>query len=193
MTKWKRRSDRRLIRALQFLLDEFVYVPDRAPRVSVGSLKEFQARSARRLLPGPLTGAFSRQQKGLVSLDAEAFTQLRHDVQDWLERLFIWSPAEQAGDPPIVGPRISVSPVARRRRELLVEGAAVDVFWFYVVWLVAQVGLDAIAVCPAPRVRGVVPCLRLFVRRGRRKIYCSERCRARVATQRARGIVHAEL
>src|SRR4030095_1172853 len=90
------------------------------------------------------------------------------------------------------GPRILVTPVLSARggsRRLLVEGHATSVLWYYVVSLLSRVGLEDIGVCSAPQARHRVPCQRLFVRRGRAKQYCSEQCRARVATQRARGIV----
>lgn len=116
--------------------------------------------------------------------------RLRLDVREWLEGLLIWHPGDEA--PEICGPRITISPVAKARTPsvLWVEGAPADVFWFHVVSLLGRVGLEAIDVCRAPKAYGgLVPCQRLYVRRGRAKLYCSDTCRARVATRRARGVL----
>ncbi len=49
--------------------------------------------------------------------------------------------------------------------------------------------VTVLAICPAPQpYRADRLCGRLFVRRGQAKLYCSDTCRARVATRRARGI-----
>ena len=181
--------------ALQFIVEEFidVEIDARPPRAT--AVKALQARAARHLLPGPRRGAFSRQQGALMALDLESFGQLRHDVRDWLERLVIreWPPRE--GDAAIEGPKIVVTPVAwtTPHRQLGVEGRATDVFWFYLVWLLGRVGPEAIEVCPARKPDSIAVCSRLYVRRGRAKIYCSERCRARMATARARGVVYVDL
>jgi hypothetical protein len=101
-----------------------------------------------------------------------------------------------AGDVPLRGPRIIVKPVIagpQSNRRLLVEGRATSVFWYYVVALLGRVGLEAIGVCPAPRAGLRAPCRRLFVRRGRAKEYCSEQCRARMTTRRARGFAYPDL
>ncbi len=124
-----------------------------------------------------------------MALPPAKMQRLRRDVREWLEGLIIWHPGEETPD--VRGPEITISPVAKAGAPavLRVEGAPADVFWFHVVSLLGRVGLDAIDVCRAPKPYGsLVPCQRLYVRRGRAKLYCSDRCRARVATRRHRGM-----
>ena len=181
-------------RALQFVIEEFIDVePDaQAPRAE--AVKALQARAARYLLPGPQRGRFSRQQDRLMTLDVKDFSRLRHEVRNWLERLVIGEWPGPEGDPPIKGPRMTVRPVAwaAPHRRFEVQGAATHVFWFYFVSLLSRVGLDGIGTCRARRADSIAVCSRLYLRRGRAKVYCSERCRARMATARARGIVYPD-
>ena len=84
-------------------------------------------------------------------------------------------------------------------RSPTIEGPALDVFWFYLTHLLSRVGIGRIGICRAPRSQkdpdqqallgqeGVTEdCGRLFLRRGGVKRYCSEFCRGREATARAR-------
>jgi len=169
-----------------------VGIDEESPREA--AVKDLQARAARHLLPGPRRGPFSRERARLMTLDVEGFSHLRHDVRNWLERLVIREWPEREDDPPIKGPRMIVRPVAwtAPQRQLEVQGAAADVFWFYLVTLLGRVGLEAIDTCHARRAGSIAVCARLYVRRGRAKVYCSERCRARMATARARGVEYVD-
>ena len=186
--------------ALLFLIEVFIDVDANAPQPTPDALADVQRQATELIVSAPSSGPRSRQPRGLtalppllprglMALPPAEVQQLRHDVREWLEKLLIWHPGEEA--PEICGPRITISPVAAARAPsvLWVKGAPADVFWFHVVSLLGRVGLEAIDVCRAPKAYGgLVPCQRLFVRRGRAKLYCSERCRDRVATRRARGI-----
>lgn len=184
---------------LRFLVEEFIEVPDgEQPAAAVAAS---QRRAARRLLPGPAKGALSLQQGMLCGMRPEEFLQLRCDVRSWLGAL--------ARDPRLPADPIALGPLkvqlvsARgedpgRLRAPVVEGNPRDVFWYYLTLLVSRAGVSQIGVCYAPRSKRDAgqsdpsragetdPCERLFVRRGKAKEFCSERCRARVATQRAR-------
>jgi hypothetical protein len=180
-------------KALRFLIEEFIHQEVDGPEPTPKARRALLTEAARLLLPSPEKG-FSHQQMTLIALDSQELTELRREMWNWLERIVCETSAE--GPVALRGPRIMVTPVIRGRPgnlQLLVEGRAVSVFWYYIVSLLSRVGLEAIGVCRAPQARYQVPCLRLFVRRGKAKEYCSEQCRARVATQRARGIVRLEL
>lgn len=189
--------------ALRFLVEEFIAVDDRLAvpddpesRAARGVI-QFQRAAARRLLPGPQTepAALSVQQLALTSLSLAHFQDLRRAVRDWLRSVMTSS----SGHPHTLrGPlRMwlypAMSPARVQRGMPRVEGAPRDVFWFYVFHLVGRVGLAHLGVCWASRSARQghgwsvpEPCERIFVRRGRAKAYCSEQCRARAATQRAR-------
>jgi hypothetical protein len=135
----------------------------------------------------------------LVGMRAARFQRLRHEVRDWLRSL-VKDP--RAGHRrklkgPLTFTLKSVSGRPNRLRAPFVEGPALDVFWFYLVYLLSRVELP-IGVCRAPKSQRQVapnpeldgyvePCDRLFLRRGQVKAYCSDLCRARVASQRARS------
>jgi hypothetical protein len=185
--------------ALRFLLEDFIDVPDGPVReAGVKGLSALRRRAVRLLIPGPIKGALSLQQAGLLALQPDAFQQLRRDVRYWLRSVVTSS---------TVGHRVTIKgPLAlwlvaktstpERLQAPIVEGDAVDVFWFHLVYLVSRVGLSRIGVCKAPKSKRdpgqrqlsgeAEPCERLFIRRGEAKEFCSERCQTRVATQRAR-------
>jgi hypothetical protein len=186
--------------AMRFLLEYFIDVPDGdegfATDAARKGLTRFQAHAARVFLPGPQRGdAYSLQQLGLMGLRPVAFQQLRRDVRDWLRPLVTHTHIGHTRT--LKGP-LTLTLVGRpgRLRGPYVEGEAHDVFWFYLVNLLSRAGLDRIGVCWAPMsmrdpahkdpMFRAMKCLRLFVRRGTAKEYCSARCRARVATRRAR-------
>lgn len=196
---------------MRFLIERFIDVPDDvdniidvppdvllsrdpkeeyAARAANAPLRKFQADSARVFLPGPLRGAYSVQQMTLRALPPAEFQQLRRDVRTWLYR-FIRMP-HVGQQVPITGALtmwLVTRPGAPERVGApLMEGAAADLLWFYVGHLLSRVGLKQIGICQAPQPKSDhEACGRLFVRRGDAKEYCSERCRARVATRRARG------
>ena len=71
--------------ALQFLVEDFIEVSDETlTEEATAGVSKFQAESARRLLPGPLTGAFSMQQLALTGMPPAEFQRLRRSVRDWL-------------------------------------------------------------------------------------------------------------
>lgn len=186
--------------ALQFLLEEFIDIAegphtgsDRLSEVPPG-IKALQERTARLLLPGPQRG-FSVQQAELVSMPAASFQRVRQDVGNWLRSL-------------VINPHIPRRRTFKTELTMGLHGkqnsnglaapfvefpAPEDVFWFYFLHLLSRVGLSRIGVCQAPKSqRGQQavepePCGRLYLRRGELKEYCSNLCRARVATQRARN------
>jgi len=186
--------------AMRFLLEDFIAVPeqDRAPK----TVRRFQARAARFLLPGPRgrKAAFSPQQLALMQIDPAEFQQLRRDVREWLGAV-VFDP-RRGHRVQLKGPLDLWLVTGRGEADLLrrplVEGSPRDVFWFYLVHLISRAGVAAIGVCRAPRskrdprqhdpqLRGATEeCERLFLKRGRAKLFCSETCRARVATQKAR-------
>ncbi len=205
MTSRQRRK--RQDAALRFLIEDFIDTPDgdegyRTESAAKG-LWRFQEKAARILLPGP---GRTIQRAALTGMQPAEFQGLRRQVRDWLHRL--------ARNPTFAdaitlkGPVrmwvVSKRPMLGRGepgdlRAPLIEGSPSDVFWFYLVNLVCRAGVAQIRVCQAPRSRrepsqqarepGMAePCERLFVRRGNAKQFCSNRCRARVATQRARGM-----
>lgn len=190
---------------VRFLLEDFVEVPDGETGFSTDTaavaLAKFQARAARILLPGPAKGAFSTQQLMLVGLQRSQFQNLRRDVRQWLRSLATFS---GVGHTRTLHGKLTLSLVSvpgkpDRLQAPIVEGEPLDVFWYYLTHLMSRVGLTRIGVCHAPKSKrepGQMnpelggrsePCGRLFLRRGRAKQYCSDRCRARVATQRARA------
>ena len=196
----RRRQTPPLTAMMQFLLEEFIDVTDDdagvASEAAAKALARFQTRSARVFLPGLKKGAFSLQQLMLRGMLPAEFQQLRRDVRDWLRSLVIF-----AGLGNRVTLQVTLSLVSRPGRPghlqaPIVEGHPRDVFWYYLVGFVSRAGLARIGVCRAPKSQRDFPvndpaeaelCERLFLRRGQAKTYCSDRCRARVATQRARG------
>jgi hypothetical protein len=189
---------------MRFLIDDFIDVPEgaegNATNVAEKEIRQLQQEAVRALLPGPPKG-LSPQQRVLLNMKPAAFQNLRRTVAGRLRALAINGS---------VGPhqlRISIAilPGAKPGDRLFVEPwinslttGTEDLVWFYVAELVTRVGPALIAICPAPRSkREQLPpeqyagtleyCGRLFVRRGRAKLFCSGTCRARVATQRARG------
>ena len=196
MTAAQRRRAAHTSTVMRFLLDEFIEVADGHET----ALAALQARAARMLLPGPAKGAFTLQQMTLRTLNQFEFQQLRRDVRDWLRSL-----ARSGGGHTrtLQGPltlTLVASPGGKpgRLRAPIVDGSPLDVFWFYLVNFIAQVGLSQIGVCHAPKSKRepgqqnpelcgeTEACERLYLKRGHAKEYCSERCRARVATQKAR-------
>jgi hypothetical protein len=188
---------------MRFLLDEFIEVADDgcatedAEKAAEKAVVTFQARAARVLLPGPQKGAFSLQQMMLRTLKPAAFQQLRRDVRDWLRSrvMFPGMASEKT-----LTLRFVRAPGWKwdRFQASLVDGSALDVFWFYLLHFIDRIGVSQIGVCHAPKSKrdpgqrnpelagATERCERLFLRRGHAKAYCSERCRARVATQKSR-------
>ena len=176
--------------ALQFLVEDFIDVPESATAKAARALQE---EAARTLLSG-----LKLQQRSLLALSPAEFHKLRRQVR---ERLEIQARHNTLA-PPGVGLRLAVKltlvlPFRTQPGETpIVEGTPRDVLWFYVAHLVNRAGTSRLAVCAAPRSqrepgparsqRGPDLCGRLYLRRGRAKQFCSPRCRARVATQRAR-------
>ena len=184
--------------ALQFLVEDFIEVSDETlTEEATAGVSKFQAESARRLLPGPLTGAFSMQQLALTGMPPAEFQRLRRSVRDWLLSglTYEWTINTIKGPLKIISGRRRTRRARQRKRRVSVEGSGHDVFWFYLIQLVDDDALNRIRVCHAPKSKKdssqssgeTEPCGRLFIRRGEAKEYCSERCRARVATQRARA------
>jgi hypothetical protein len=171
-----------MTRKMRFLVEDFAAVPE---EVSPEAARRFQWRSARMLLPGTgLKGAPSVQQVELVSLPVERFQYLRRWVRGYLRTIATKSPIE--------GHRVKLEGPLEfwlhpSLRMPLVEGDPSDVFLFYLVQLASRVGVSQIGVCRAPKAKSQEPCGVLFLRRGKAKKYCSEQCRARVATRRARA------
>ena len=196
MTPRRRRQTPPLTAMMRFLLEEFIDVTDDdeafASEAAAKALARFRARSARVFLPGPKQGAFSRQQLALRDIPPAEFQQLRRDVGDWLRSLVISSGVRNRVRRQVSLSLVSVPGRPDHFQAPIVEGQPRDVFWYYLVGCVSRAGLARIGVCPAPKSRRDFPvkaesCERLFLRRGHAKAYCSDRCRARVATQRARG------
>jgi hypothetical protein len=185
--------------AMRFLLEQFIDVPEDAAASDEG-IEVLQAQAARVFLPGPRKGAYSLQQLGLIGLRPPAFQELRRDVREWLRSLVIYSHVghQRRMKAPLTFSLVSVSGKPDRLRPPIAEGLPLDVFWFYLVHLLSRAGLTRVGVCRAPKSKKdpgqqnpelsgeTEPCERLFLRRGSAKEFCSERCRARVATQRAR-------
>ena len=76
-------------------------------------------------------------------------------------------------------------PVGRRRRVIWRQCLAALLTGLYTDELSTRF-VDMVGICPAPLPRGGARCGVLFLRRGRAKLYCSDTCRARVASRRAR-------
>jgi hypothetical protein len=188
---------------LRFLIEEFIDVPEAEGDQADRAVARFQRRAARKLLPGPKKGnAASLQQVALMGMRPAAFQQLRREVRDWLGAVV---------RDPRLGHKVTLQgPLdmwlygAKHDHDTLgapkVEGSNHDVFWFYLLQIVSRAGLSQIGVCRAPKSKRdagqsdpalcgwTEPCGKLFVRRGTAKEFCSDRCRARVATRRARGL-----
>jgi hypothetical protein len=202
MTPIQRRQAAHTTTVMRFLLDEFVEVADDgcATEDAEKDVVTFQTRAARVLLPGPQKGAFSLQQMTLRTLKPAAFQQLRREVRDWLRSLVMFSSRghQRTLKGPLTLSLVTVPGKPARLKAPIADGSPLDVFWFYLVHFIAQVGLSQIGVCHAPKSKrdpgqqnpelagATERCERLFLRRGHAKAYCSERCRARVATQKAR-------
>ena len=186
--------------AMRFLLEDFIEVPD-GDEGNETAAALLQARAARVFLPGPQRGGVSLQQGGLMGLPAATFQELRRDVRDWLRSLVIYTHVGHSRtlNGPLRLSLISVRGKPDRLRAPIIEGPPLDVFWFYLGYLLSRVGLTRIGVCRAPKSKRdpgqrdpelcgeTEPCGHLFLRRGTVKVYCSDSCRARVATRRARG------
>ena len=187
--------------AMTFLLEEFIEVSDDKAGAKASGVERLQEQAARALLPGPRRGAKSLQQLGLMGMSPAEFQQLRRDVRDWIRSLRRSSSVGHWRT--LNGPlRLCLVATPRRadqKQDLLVEGPALDVFWFYLTHLLSRVGIGRIGICWAPRSQkdpdqqallvqeGVTEdCGRLFLRRGNVKRYCSELCRDREATARSR-------
>lgn len=186
--------------SMRFLVEEFIDVPDVdevPPEAATKGITRMQALSARVLLPGPDRGGFSLQQSALVGMDPANFQKLRRSVRDWLRSVVTHS--RIGHEHTLKGPLTMWLPVRSDLRAPLIEGSGLDVFWFYLYHLVARADWTRIGVCRAPKSKRdpgqqnpaflgeTEPCEQLFIRRGEAKEYCSDRCRARVATRRARS------
>jgi len=186
--------------AMTFLLEEFIEVSDDETGAKADAVSCLQDQAARALLPGPRSGAQSLQQLALTGMSPAEFQQLRRDVRDWIRSLMSSSVAHWRT---LNGPlRLCLGAPpwpADQKQDLLVEGPALDVFWFYLLHLLSRVGIGRIGICWAARSQkdrdqqalllqeGVTEyCQRLFLRRGGVKRYCSEFCRGREATARSR-------
>lgn len=212
LTRARRRPDPDAVR-LRFLLSEFIEVPDEMSNRVAGTAVEeeltdaewlarakphpLRERTARVLLPGPPTGAYSLPQLALIGLPERAFVQLRRDVRDWLRSMVVSS---HVPPPRTLTVRRSLVrlPDKRGALQFVHEGPAADVLWYYIENLIFRMGLSRIGVCRAPKskreqdpeqreTRGGERCGRLFLRRGKAKEYCSARCRVRLAKRRERS------
>ncbi len=186
---------------MRFLVEEFIDVPDVdevSSEAATKGITRMQALSARVFLPGPKRGGYSLQQSALFQIDPANFQKLRRRVRGWLRSLVTGSHVGHKHT--LEGPlTMWLSGRPDRLRAPSIEGSGHDIFWFYLFHLVSRAGVARIGMCRAPKsqrdpsqqnteFRGETePCERLFIRRGNAREYCSERCRARVATQRARA------
>jgi hypothetical protein len=201
MTTSQRRT-RRDAAVVRFLLEDFVNLQDEQADTNADEVRGLQTRAARMLLPGPSKGAFSSQQLAFTTLSLPEFRSLRLEVRNWLRAVVTHGPIGTARR--LRGAlTVSIASIPGRRDEsarkagltgLLFEMPdARELFWLYLLLTIGRIGVEQIAVCHAPRSRREAPedgskdCGRLFLRRGRAKHFCSDRCRARVATQRARN------
>lgn len=190
-------------RAVRFLVEEFIDVPETGETPE--GVSTLQRKAARVLLPGPTAApaqrprrgspslrpaarpTYSLQQLALVSMPAAAFEQLRRDVRDWLRTVVRFPTVghtRMLTGPLVLGLGATAGPP-------LVDASPLDLVWFYLFHLIGRTGVVRIGVCHAPKSQREAAegeCERLFVRRGNAKEFCSDRCRARVATQRARGV-----
>ena len=200
MTPLKRRA-RRDTTVIRFLLEDFCHVVDERPDPA-NAAAGLQTRAARMLLPGPAKGAFSPQQLAFTALASEAFHALRVEVRDWLHAVVRHGPhgtARRLRGPltlnfaSIVGRRDEFARKAGLSGPLFELPDARELFWLYLFLTITRIGVERISVCHAPRSQrdtsddGSRECGRLYLRRGRAKRFCSDTCRARVATQRARN------
>jgi hypothetical protein len=188
----KRRRPTHQTEAMRFLLEDFVAVPaDESERTTVSALDIAGLRkdAGRFLLPKGQRWLFSPER-----MTGDAFQRLRRLVAGRLRmvavegstgphrlRISIMIPkGAKQGDPLYVEPSIE-SPITGME----------DLVWLYVAQLVMRAGPSRIGICPAPRSKrspGQGPyCGNLFFRRGEAKVFCSDTCRARVATRRARN------
>jgi hypothetical protein len=201
MTLTERRA-RRDTTVIRFLLEEFTDVadqrPDDEPEASASTL---QTQAARFFLPGPKKSAFSPQQLALRAMPSAAFHALRVEVRDWLHAVVMRGPVGTARV--LRGPlTLSVASIPGRRVEsarkaglsgpLFEMPDARELFWLYLFLTIIRIGVEQIKVCHAPRSQRDAShesreCGRLYLRRGKAKRFCSDTCRARVATQRARS------
>ncbi len=166
--------------ALRFLVEDFSDAPE-----------DFEAHALAR---------FQREASRLLDVDLKEmppseFQRLRQLTRDWLRSLVRNGRAGHRIT--IAGPLYLAFAPSDPPGSPFVGGDARDVYWFRVVSLVSGAGASEVRVCYAPRPRpkgqlaegAVAACGRLFLRRGDARQFCSETCRARVATQRARGSV----
>lgn len=166
---------------MRFLFEDLVDVADG----DQGGVLQLQREAARVLLPGgPKADSFP--QRLLLAMKPAAFQNLRRLVRDRLQALAI----NKAVGPHRVTLGLILVGGSKPGQAPIVEGSAEDIVWFYVGHLVCRAGTSQIGVCPAPKSKrkpgGTDYCGRLFVRRGQAKQFCSDTCRSRVATQRAR-------
>ena len=179
--------------SMAFLIDELAAVRDDDPPVELAASQRLQAETARLLLPG--VGAKSGMtpaQAALRALTPQQFRQLRERIHDGLILL-----ARGTGHVAIWHRTVGASTVVRVRggKRVLAEhvtGAADDVLLMHVSDLLRRVGLEDLAICNAPQSTRSAgedppPSGALFIRRGTAKRFCSDTCRARVATRRARS------
>jgi len=183
----KQRKQPQETATMRFLLNEFIQISDdgAADAPGIEALKE---RTVRTLLPGPRKGALWPAQLEFKGLASGAFQQLRRDARNWLGAVARSMPG---GHPRTLNRPLTLSLVAAadnpgRFRAPIVEGDPLDVFWFYLVHLLARVGPGQIRLCRAPRAGTNEPCGNLFLRRGDAKRYCSPLCRVRLAARKSR-------
>lgn len=177
---------------LRFLLGPFLAdLPDTSPDAMVATPPKLLDATVRRLVPGPLRGAYSMSQLAVMGLSEAEFTALRFEVRDLLRRLVAHVPVQQvslAGPLALTLSRVPTQP--GRMHVPAVEGPARSVAWLYIAQVISRVGVGQIGVCRAPQSSrdgdAHEHCGRLFLRRGAAKRFCSPQCRIRVATQAMR-------
>jgi len=178
--KHKRRRPRPEMAALRFLIEDFADVPSDLP--TTAGVAEFAKEASRTFEPR----RHSVLAKVLETMAPADLLRLRSFVRNRLRVLARGGSTQHrvtltllvaAGEKPAPGPILGADDPR-------------DMLWFYVANLVSRAGTSWIKVCPAPASKrengGETICGRLYIRRGRAKRYCSERCRARVAAQRNR-------
>lgn len=178
--------------AFQFLVEEFSDVDDQ--KFDPEAVIRFRQEAAQTFLG--LDDFWATDP--MAPMPPAEFQQLRRLTRNWLRSLVV---------NPAIGHRVTLpgplyltvlpneTPHGRRLSfgATPIWGDLRDVFWFYVVSLIHRIGVTQIGVCSAPQSKWksatlAMSCGRLFVRRGTAKQFCTETCRARVATQRARGV-----
>jgi hypothetical protein len=172
-------------RALKFLVEDFI---DIGPQdVATEGLAALRDEAAQTLLPdlASLRGL-------LLRMPLSDFQKLRRKTRTRLGMLAQHSTLapKGVGLHQVISLKLVLMAGAKPGGAPIVDGAPEDVLWFYVTHLVTLVGSSRLALCTAPRskredLKGG-QCLRVYVTRGTSKQFCSARCRARVATQRAR-------